>query len=244
MAQLWPWLFLAGLGALHGLSPANGWLFAAACGVRAGDSAAARRALLPVALGHGLSVGLVVFAAFQGVLVGGDAMRKIAGGGLILLAIGRWLRGHAGSVAMHSCAMQSGSAAAHPGAPHIETGATNPRVASTVPANANTFTTDAGIALWSCLMATVHGAGLMLVPALVPLCLSDSPARAITASGSLPLTLAAVGVHLAAMLLTTGLIAAGICRGIARLPALPVATLRGAWTMALGITGGLLLATG
>ena len=45
MAQLWPWLFLAGLGALHGLSPANGWLFAAACGVRARDGAAARRAL-------------------------------------------------------------------------------------------------------------------------------------------------------------------------------------------------------
>ena len=35
----------------------------------------------------------------------------------------------------------------------------------------------AGIALWSFLMATAHGAGLMLVPALVPLCLADCPAR-------------------------------------------------------------------
>jgi hypothetical protein len=29
MANLWPWLAIAGLGALHGLSPATGWMFAA-----------------------------------------------------------------------------------------------------------------------------------------------------------------------------------------------------------------------
>src|SRR5260221_2301764 len=26
----WPWLAIAGVGALHGLNPANGWMFAAA----------------------------------------------------------------------------------------------------------------------------------------------------------------------------------------------------------------------
>ncbi|MGQ3055219.1 MAG: hypothetical protein ACT6S0_25805 [Roseateles sp.] len=61
----------------------------------------------------------------------------------------------------------------------------------------------AGLALWSCLMASAHGSGLMLVPALVPLCLSASPAREITASGSLLLALAAVAVHMAAMLAVT-----------------------------------------
>lgn len=66
----------------------------------------------------------------------------------------------------------------------------------------------AGLALWSFIVSTAHGAGLMLVPALVPLCLADTPARAITASGSLGLALAAVGVHLLAMLGATTLAAA------------------------------------
>jgi len=72
----------------------------------------------------------------------------------------------------------------------------------------------AGLTLWSFLMATAHGAGLMLVPALVPICLSGGPA--LTASGSLALALAAVALHTAAMLAATGLVAAGVQRGIAR----------------------------
>lgn len=52
----------------------------------------------------------------------------------------------------------------------------------------------------------------MLVPALLPFCLSDDPAREITASGSMLLALAAVGVHMAAMLAVTGLLAGGACR--------------------------------
>lgn len=72
----------------------------------------------------------------------------------------------------------------------------------------------AGLALWSFIASTSHGAGLMLVPALVPLCLGDGPAREITASGSLAFGLAAVGVHMAAMLAVTGALAAGACRVI------------------------------
>ena len=35
----WPWLAVAGVGALHGLNPANGWLFAAAyCSMQLGRS--------------------------------------------------------------------------------------------------------------------------------------------------------------------------------------------------------------
>lgn len=64
-----------------------------------------------------------------------------------------------------------------------------------------------GLAVWSFLMATAHGAGLMLIPVLVPLCLAATPAQVITASGSLPLSLAAVGVHTLAMLSVTGVIA-------------------------------------
>ena len=71
----------------------------------------------------------------------------------------------------------------------------------------------AGLALWSFMMSTAHGAGLMLVPALFSLCMANAPAREITASGSLTLALAAVGVHTAAMLAVTGVIATGVCSG-------------------------------
>ncbi len=55
---------------------------------------------------------------------------------------------------------------------------------------------------------------MMLVPALIPLCLADGAAREITASGSLPLALAAVGVHMVAMLVVTGVVACGLCVAI------------------------------
>ena len=70
-----------------------------------------------------------------------------------------------------------------------------------------------GLALWSFTMGSAHGAGMMLVPALVPLCLSGSPAREITASGSMLLALAAVAVHMAAMLAVTAGVAALASRG-------------------------------
>ena len=60
----------------------------------------------------------------------------------------------------------------------------------------------AGLAFWSFLMSSAHGAGLMLIPVLLPLCLSGSPSGQLTASGSLPVALAALGVHTAAMLAT------------------------------------------
>ena len=61
----------------------------------------------------------------------------------------------------------------------------------------------AGLGLWSFLMATGHGAGLMLVPVLIPLCLAATPAKELTAAGSLPVSLAVIGVHMAAMLAVT-----------------------------------------
>lgn len=212
MTTWWPWLAVAGLGALHGLSPANGWMFAAACGVSARDGAAARRALLPIALGHGVSIAIVAFAVTQGVLMDRALAQWLAGALLIGVAAYRLLRG------------------AWPRVPAA-------RIGGGEPAN------HAGIAAWSCLMATAHGAGLMLVPAMGAICLSDTPAREITASGSAMLALAAVVVHLAAMLVTMGAIATGVCGGMARLPSLRDAPiLRHAWTGALMVTGGVLMA--
>jgi hypothetical protein len=65
----------------------------------------------------------------------------------------------------------------------------------------------AGLALWSCLMASAHGAGLMLVPALLALRPAAPVHPHAGADGSLVLALAAVGVHTLAMLVVTGLIA-------------------------------------
>src|SRR5438552_7959757 len=59
-----------------------------------------------------------------------------------------------------------------------------------------------GLALWSFLMSSAHGAGLMLIPILVPLCLSGAPSGRLTASGALPVVLAALGGHPAPMLAT------------------------------------------
>ena len=210
MQTLWPWLTILGLGALHGLSPANGWMFAAACGVRARDDARAWRALLPIAIGHTASIAIVVFAVTQGVLMDRTKVQSLAGIVLIGLASYLWLRGVA-----HA---KPGRTAAGTRASHI------------------------GIAFWSCLMSTAHGAGLMLVPALVPLCMSDSPAREITASGSIVLALAAVAVHLAAMLATTGAIATGICRGVAAHPRWSDgAALRHVWASAQAVIGASLI---
>lgn len=168
VTSLWPWLALAGLGALHGLSPANGWMFAAACGVRSRDGAQARRALLPIAFGHAASVALVAFAVAKGASMDWPEAKWLAAA-LFVGAGACWML-----------------RARH-----------------------------AGIAIWSFLMASAHGAGLMLVPALVPICMADNPAREITASGSMVLALGAVAVHMAAMLLTTGVLATAACRGVA-----------------------------
>ena len=81
----------------------------------------------------------------------------------------------------------------------------------------------AGLFLWSFLMATGHGAGLMLVPVVLPLCLAAGPGVELTAAGSLPVALAAVAVHTAAMLAVTGAIAVAVYEWIG------VAFLRRGW---------------
>jgi hypothetical protein len=101
----------------------------------------------------------------------------------------------------------------------------------------------AGLLLWSFLMATAHGAGLMVLPALMPLCLAASPLNEITAQGSVFAVLAAVGLHSGVMLAVTGLVAVSIYEWIG------LEILRKAWinidviwTMALAAMGIALLA--
>lgn len=99
----------------------------------------------------------------------------------------------------------------------------------------------AGLALWSFLMATSHGAGLMLVPAVLSLCLADHAGIAGTTS-SLPISLAAVAVHTGAMLAVIAAIAL-LVFGWLGLQALRPAWINfdRLWTLALGVTGIVLL---
>ena len=62
MSDLWPWLAVFALGLFHGLNPAMGWLFAVALGLQEQKRAAVLRALLPIALGHALSIGIIIAA--------------------------------------------------------------------------------------------------------------------------------------------------------------------------------------
>jgi hypothetical protein len=64
-----------------------------------------------------------------------------------------------------------------------------------------------GLGLWSFLMATGHGAGLMLAPIVIPLCVSAPSAAGNVTAGSVPMALAAVAVHTSAMLAVTAAIA-------------------------------------
>jgi hypothetical protein len=202
------WLALAGLGAVHGLNPANGWMFATACGTAARDATAVRRALLPITLGHVAAVAVAVAVASLGLLPDRALVQGGAGAALVAVAAacGLWrLRARPQACIQTRFPARRGYAA---------------------------------ITLWSFLMTSAQGMGLMLVPALLPLCLSDTPAREITASGSVLLAMAGLGVHLAAMLLTTAAAAALAYGCLAAVHSVRGAVLlRHGWTLALVVTG-------
>jgi hypothetical protein len=165
MNSMSPWLVLAGLGAFHGLNPAMGWLFAVALGLHRNSRGTVLVSLIPIAIGHTVSVAVVaVVVVLLGLIVDQHLLEVIAGVLLVAWATYHALYGHRHRVRVG-----------------MTTGLT-------------------GLGIWSFVMATAHGAGLMLVPVVIPLCLSESPARQLTAAGSLPIALAAVGTHMAAML--------------------------------------------
>ena len=175
MASVSPWLVLAGLGAFHGLNPAMGWLFAVALGLHRKSRSIMLLSLIPIAMGHAVSIALVAAAVVTLGLVIDQRLLEVAAG-LVLLG---WAAYYAVYGHRH----------------RVRVGMTTGMV---------------GLGLWSFLMATAHGAGLMLVPVLIPLCLAESPAKEITASGSLPIALAGVGVHTAAMLVVILLVAMAV----------------------------------
>ncbi len=171
MIDAWPALYLAGLGAFHGLNPAMGWLFAVALGLHRQSRATVFAALLPIAMGHALSiVGVAGLLVTAGLLLPRAAIQM--GCSLILLgwAIYHWRYGHR-----------------HRARFGLQVG---------LP----------GLAAWSFLMATAHGAGVMLWPALMASCV---PGNVSLAGLGEPMAAAAVAVaiHTFAMLATTAVVA-------------------------------------
>ena len=107
----------------------------------------------------------------------------------------------------------------------------------------------AGLAAWSFTMATAHGAGLMLVPFLLPPASSAPHAGHMAAhhvdAESLALSMAAIGVHTLATLLVTGIVALIVYEWVG------VAFLRRGWinldllwSVALVVTGAVLIISG
>jgi hypothetical protein len=131
LAVVWPWAALALLGAVHGLNPGMGWLFAVALGLQERDGRAVWRALGPLAAGHGLAI---VAAVTLTALLG--AMLPV---GLLKWAIAATLVGYGASKLIRE---------RHPRFGGMTVG---PR----------------DLTIWSALMATAHGAGLMVVPFLL-----------------------------------------------------------------------------
>ncbi len=88
-APLTGWPALVALGAFHGVNPGMGWLFAVALGLQERSRRKLLWALLPIALGHELSVAAiaVVVEAMGSV----TSRRLVLGvGGLVLIAFGFW----------------------------------------------------------------------------------------------------------------------------------------------------------
>jgi len=207
MTDAWPPLVFAGLGAFHGLNPAMGWLFAVALGLHRQSRATVYAALVPLAVGHALSIAVVAgLLIAAGVLVPHDLVRM--GGGLVLVAWAayHWRFGHRHRVRF---GMRTGLL---------------------------------GLAAWSFLMASAHGAGIMLWPALMPLCVQGGAAAA--APGPAAAAIAAVALHTAAMAAAAAVAAGIVYEWVG------VAVLRHAWlnvdliwTLALAVTGLLLLVT-
>jgi hypothetical protein len=126
---VWPTLFL--LGAYHGINPGMGWLFAVARGMQEHRTRAVAWSLPPIALGHAISIGVVVLIAqlaqralpMQYIRIGVAVM-------LVGLGVYKLIR----SRHFHWGGMQVGFRQ---------------------------------LSIWSFLMASAHGAGLMVLPVVL-----------------------------------------------------------------------------
>jgi len=212
-----PWVALLALGALHGLNPGMGWLFAAALGLQEKDERAVWRALPPLAIGHALAVGAVVaLVILFGRAVPPEVLKWMIAA--VLITFGAWRLARS----------------RHPRYGGMRVGGRE-------------------LTVWSFLMASAHGAGLMVVPFLLP---NQAPGHegahahlgelgteaSVLLTGGLPPGqlggLLATGVHTFAYLSVTGLLAWVVYRKVG------VRFLRRGWLNIDLLWGWILILTG
>jgi hypothetical protein len=182
--DVWPWAALLLLGAVHGINPGMGWLFAVALGMQRRERGAVWRALVPLAAGHAAAIAIVaVVVAIVGQALSLGGLRWFVAAILLGLGVSKLVRSR------------------------------HPRWGGMVVGGRD-------IAVWSFLMASAHGAGLMVVPFLLRVVRPAAPmpaqhaghgAHAVQLASAMPqLPAAGLGVtvvHTAGYLLVTGLVA-------------------------------------
>ena len=213
MSDLWPWIALFGLGAYHGINPAMGWLFAVALGLQEKSRRAVLTAIPPIALGHALSVAVVVaFVWLAQASLPENILRYGCAAILFGYGLFRLLRSR------------------HPKWVGMRVGFRD-------------------LTLWSFIMTSAHGAGLMLVPILVGWSHDHSGhSHGVLSSSGMPALsgplqrVAAVAVHSAGHLIVALVIALVVYEKLG------LSLLRSAWfnldllwTIALMICGVLIL---
>lgn len=178
MSQTGLWLTLAALGAYHGLNPAMGWLFAVSQGMQHRERRAVLRALVPIAIGHELSIALMALVVLgAAAVVEPRALNLGAAAMLLTFGVFRFAR------------------------PRAHPRWTKMRV------------NGRELALWSFLMSTAHGAGLMIAPALIGLQGAEAASAHQHAETAMvtdvPMLAGALGIaiHVGAMLLVMGIVA-------------------------------------
>ncbi len=127
---LFPVIALLMLGIFHGINPGMGWLFAVGLGLQEQRRAAVWSALLPLALGHALAIGITLLVAgVIGLIIPAEILKWIVAGVLIMFGLSKLHRNR------------------HPryGGMEVHFGQ---------------------LTIWSFLMASAHGAGLMVLPFL------------------------------------------------------------------------------
>lgn len=213
--EVWPWAALALLGAVHGLNPGMGWLFAVALGLQERSARAVWLALGPLAAGHGVAILLAIgVTAALGTMLPVDALKWLIAATLVGYGAFKLVRER------------------HPRFGGMTVG---PR----------------DLTIWSALMATAHGAGLMVVPFLLraeqgvampagharhtpDLVMQAGP------SGELVSGIVATLLHTGGYLLVTGIVAAIVYRKLGlRLLGRVWINIDRVWAGALIVTGSL-----
>ena len=179
---VWPWAALLLLGAVHGINPGRGWLFAVALGMQRQERGAVWRALLPLAGGHAAAIAVAaIIVGLVGMALSLDTMKWIVAAVLLAVGVSKLVR------------------TKHPRWGGMAVGSWQ-------------------LGVWSFLMASAHGAGLMAVPFLLRIARpSSTPVEgmamhhAALGMSDLPqVPVAGLGVaviHTVGYLLVTGIIA-------------------------------------